>query len=78
MTSPSERTAPSGPNFVKISKFLADTGISRAKLYLDLKAGTYRAIKHGKSTLIDVASFNAHCASCPAFESQARDAGKAV
>ena len=67
----SETTAVGGPGFVKIAKFCEDTGFSRAKIYNDLKAGAYRAVKNGRSTLIDVASYNAHCAGCPEFKSKA-------
>jgi hypothetical protein len=70
----SKRTAIDGPRFVKIAKFAAATGFSRAKIYNDLKARSYRAVKDGKSTLIDVASYNDHCASCPEFESKATEA----
>jgi hypothetical protein len=71
-----ERTAIDGPRprYVKIRKFGEDTGYSRAKIYNDLKAGAYRAVKDGKSTLIDVESFNAHCASCPEFKSKTPEA----
>jgi hypothetical protein len=55
-------------------EFSEDTGFSRAKIYNDLNAGAYRAVKDGKSTLIDVASYNDHCASCPEFESKATGA----
>lgn len=41
------------PLYTPAGKFTQLTGVSRAQIYRHLKAGEFRAIKNGRTTLID-------------------------
>ncbi|HQT38713.1 MAG TPA: hypothetical protein PK231_04750 [Acidocella sp.] len=45
---------PTTPLYAKQRQFSELTGIGRSKIYEHLKNGDFRAIKNGRSTLIDV------------------------
>ncbi len=60
-----------------LAKAIAVSGISRSQMYRELAAGRIRALKSGRSLLIDMDSLRAHIASLPAASFRApTQAGK--
>jgi hypothetical protein len=53
------------PDYATIRQFGARTGMSRWAIYTELSNGNLRAVKRGKSTLIDVQHALAWLASLP-------------
>ena len=53
------------PAYLPINPACTWSGLSRSELYRRLAAGQVRAIKSGRTTLIDVSSLKAHLAALP-------------
>ncbi len=54
-----------------IPEAVAVSGISRSRLYLEIKAGRLRAVKSGKRTLITADDLRAFIATLPTFGTKA-------
>lgn len=48
------------PRFLDIRGAVTYSGIGRTLIYRAIKAGTIKAVKHGKRTLVDRASIDAY------------------